>query len=183
MNYIFISSILLIAFGSNLYSTQFEIIDNDGYHISEAVIYLVSSNNTKVSGISKKSGFAYIKPVDDQIVTVLCAAKAVEGFIGNNINPNLELVIKMNKLPNGGSVLFSEGSGEIPSIIGSLNPILDTLNRKYIYGRDISINNGQQQPVNFEINKFFKIEDKKRNVCDINISHISGKIFLLNYKK
>ena len=77
---------------------------------------------------------------------------------------------------------FSEGNGEIPGVSGTLNPILDTINRMYIYGRDISINEGQQQPVMFEINKFFKIEDKKRNVCNINIPHISGKIFLLNYK-
>ena len=106
MNYILISIILLFTFVSKLYSTQFEVIDNDGSHISEAVIYLVSSNNTKVSGIVKKSGFAYIKPVDDQIVTILCAGKGVEGYIGKKLNPNLDLVIKMNKLPNGGSVLF-----------------------------------------------------------------------------
>ena len=59
------------------------------------------------------------------------------------------LVASLGSLPSGGSVIFPEGSGELPGLTGRLNPVRDPLDRMFLYTTNISINDGKPQPVLF----------------------------------
>ena len=47
------------------------------------------------------------------------------------------------ELPGGGSCIFAEATGYIPTLAGRLNPIRDTHDRTYLYAANIAINGGK----------------------------------------
>ena len=83
-------------------------------------------------------------------MTVYGAADGCAAHIERDWIPSERaLAIDLAALPGGGSVMFPEGTGDIPGLLGRLNPILDTSGRTYLYASNIAINGGRQQPVRF----------------------------------
>ena len=60
---------------------------------------------------------------------------------------------------NGGSLIIPNRSGHLPGIQGRLNPTLDNLDRTYLYADNVAINDGQQQPVHFNLNEPVRLTD------------------------
>ena len=54
---------------------------------------------------------------------------------------------------------FTEGTGHLPNLNGRLNPILDNLDRMYLYATNVAINEGKQQPVHFKLNRPLRLTD------------------------
>ena len=83
-------------------------------------------------------------------MTVFAAAPGFAAHLEHDWVPaNRGLALEMQSLPDGGSVIFPEATGNIPGLSGSLNPKRDTSDRTYLYASNIAINEGQQQPVHF----------------------------------
>ena len=64
---------------------------------------------------------------------------------------------------------------------GSLNPIRDTLDRTYLYASNISINQGQQQPVAFVPGEELQLTDADGNELLVRIIAVVGRSSLIEY--
>ena len=158
-------------------------IHSSGNIIKDANLLLLFPNNTWKSKITNKNGEIKIylhstkKPV-----TIFATAKNHSAYLKKNWMP-LEgaLTIELKKLPNGGSVIFENSTGHIPGLQGRLNPILDNLNRTYLYADNIAINEGKQQPVHFKFGEGLHLQDSNGIEKTIYIIDIKGKSTLLEY--
>ena len=68
--------------------------------------------------------------------------------------------IELKALPSGsGDVFFENGQGRVPGLAGILNPIRDSQDRLYIYTDNISVNDGERQPIPFVIGEELRAID------------------------
>ena len=84
---------------------------------------------------------------------VLCAAPGFAACVVRSYLPGEPLEIRMRPTVNGGSQIIAKRTGRLPGIQGRLNPILDNLDRTYLYADNVAINDGLQQPVQFSLNE------------------------------
>ena len=92
------------------------------------------------------------------------------------------LAIEMQSLPNGGAVIFPEGTGYLPGLSGRLNPIRDTLDRTYLYASNIAINEGKHQPVHFIPGEDLHLTDANGSELMVRIVAIVGRAALVEYR-
>ena len=116
-------------------------------------------------------------------MTVFAAAPGVSASQVTGWIPAEEaLVIELDALPNGGSVLFPEATGNLPGLDGRLNPIRDTLDRTYLYASNIAINGGQPQPVAFRLGEPLQLTDAEGREAQVRIVNIVGRSALIEYR-
>ena len=116
-------------------------------------------------------------------MTVFAAAPGFAAHLENDWMPAKGgLAIEMQRLQEGGSVIFPEATGNIPGLSGSLNPIRDTNDRTYLYASNIAINEGQPQPVHFILGEDLRLTDTNGRELSVRIVAIVGKSALLEYR-
>ena len=93
------------------------------------------------------------------------------------------LVVEPKLLPEGGSVIFPEGTGHVPGLTGRLNPIRDTLDRTYLYASNIAINEGRQQPVHFVPGEDVRLTDADGRKMRVRIVEVLGRSALMEYRR
>ncbi|MCY4371620.1 MAG: putative DNA binding domain-containing protein [bacterium] len=115
-------------------------------------------------------------------ITVLCAAPGFGGHVERRWRPPQELSVDLPELPGGGSAVFTEGTGNLPGLTGRLNPILDTLDRTYLYTTNVAIDGGKHQPVYFRLGQPLLLTDV--NGCRLQVRFIEmlGKSALVEYQ-
>ncbi|MCK6486980.1 MAG: hypothetical protein L6R48_01340 [Planctomycetes bacterium] len=166
---------------SCLRASEIWVEDKAGDPIGNANVYFVYANGTYQDATTRRSGFAKIQAKSIEPVTVVAGGPGLDGVVMTKVDSGSDKIqIKAAKRP-GGSVVFDNGSGSIPGLSGTLNPILDTVNRTYLYGQELSINNGQVQPVTFRIGAPLKVMDNAKKSTDITIRFIQHKIALVEY--
>jgi len=90
-------------------------------------------------------------------------------------------VLNLRPLPEGGSAIFSEGSGEVPGVAGRLNPVRDNLDRTYLYTSNVSVNEGSPQPVPVVLGEELRLVDAHGARTNIRIIDIVGASALVEY--
>jgi len=111
---------------------------------------------------------------------LLVAHPQYPGSIVPTWDPGDDLRIVVSTVENTGSVICPS-TGYIPGLEGRLNPILDTNFSKYLYADNIAIDGGKQQPVHFEIDSPFELEDSNGVVMQVRVLHIQGRTSLIQY--
>lgn len=150
--------------------------------ISQAtVLALDPITKTYIYGQTGTDGRLTLYSPIKKTVTVLVAHPQQKGEIILGQLNSESLTVKM--IDNSyGSVLAPERTCYIPGLSGRLNPILDNINRLYLYADNISINNGTLQPVTFDHLNSLKLEDAYGKVKTIWIPFMDGKTALINYQ-
>ena len=92
-------------------------------------------------------------------MTVLCAAPGFAAWVARDCAPDGPIDVRMRPSPNGASLIITNRSGHLPGIQGRLNPILDNLDRTYLYADNVAISDGLQQPVHFTLNEPVRLTD------------------------
>ena len=92
-------------------------------------------------------------------MTVLCAANGFMAHVTRDYLPDGPLDVRMRPDPDGGSLMIAKGTGHLPAIQGRLHPVLDSLDRTYLYADNVAINDGQTQPVHFALNEPVRLTD------------------------
>ncbi len=92
------------------------------------------------------------------------------------------LTLDLLLLPNGGSVIFPEAVGHLPTLKGRLNPIRDPRDKTYLYANNIAINQGQPQPVHFAPGEQLRLTDADGRKSLIRILDVVGRSALLEYR-
>ena len=92
------------------------------------------------------------------------------------------LLLALERLTAGGSVIFPEASGHLPGLAGQVNPIRDTSDRTYLYADNIAIEQGRQQPVHFRLGSPMRLVDPFGVEFLVTIVDIVGKAALVEYR-
>ena len=92
-------------------------------------------------------------------ITVFCAAPAHRARVERCWRPPAPLTVELGALANGGSMVIPERTGHLPGLTGRLNPILDNLDRMYLYATNVAIDEGRQQPVHFKLGEAMRLTD------------------------
>ena len=92
-------------------------------------------------------------------MTVFFAMEGFKAIVIKGYEPEAPLIVELDRVENGGSMIFPERSGVIPQIRGRLNPILDNLDRTYLYASNIAVDDGKIQPVHFVLNQPVRLTD------------------------
>ena len=141
-------------------------------------------NKTWVSASTDENGVARLGLYTvDQPMKVYAASAGFAACLETDWMPQEgDLHMELNPLANGGSDIFRNGTGEIPNLSGQLNPILDAQQRTCLSADNIAINDGKQQPVNFELGETMHLLDALGNERCIRIINITGRAVLLEYE-
>jgi len=115
-------------------------------------------------------------------ITVLCAAPGYGAHVAREWRPPEPLSVQLEVLPLGGSTIFTEGRGHLPDLSGRLNPILDHLDRMYLYTTNVAIDEGKQQPVHFKLNESLRLTDVNGFEWTVRFIEMIGKTALLEYE-
>ena len=117
-------------------------------------------------------------------MTVFASAPAYAAHLERQWVPTEgALAIELQALPNGGSVIFSEATGDLPGLKGRLNPIRDTHDRTYVYASNIAINQGASQPVHFVPGDDLRLTDADGAELVARIVDIVGRSALVEYRQ
>ena len=93
------------------------------------------------------------------------------------------LSVELSSLSDGGSVILPDTTGHIPGLFGVINPILDSLDRTYLFASNIDINDGQSQPVSFiPGSEELRLTDARGNTMIVRIIAIEGRSSLIEYQ-
>ena len=126
-----------------------------------------------------RAGFGFHS---DLPITVFCAAKGYRATVARDWRPPEPLSVEMEPLPEGGSAVFTEGTGHLPDLTGPLNPILDNLDRMYLSAHNIAIDQGKQQPVHFKLNQPLRLVDVNGVEWIVRFVEMLGRTALVDYE-
>ena len=115
-------------------------------------------------------------------ITVFCAAPGHAAHVERDWHPPEPLAVQLEPLPLGGSAAFTEGTGHLPDLAGRLNPILDDLDRMYLYATNVAIDEGRQQPVHFKLNQPLRLTDVNGFEWVVRFIEMIGTSALLEYE-
>lgn len=151
--------------------------------LAEVEILMLFPNKTWKRATTDKNGEAQVELHTASLpMTVYAAAPGFAAYLKHDWVPEQRsLEIEMQSLQNGGSIIFSEATGNIPGLSGRLNPKRDTHDRTYLYASNIAINEGQQQPVTFVPGEDLRLTDADGKELIVRIIAIIGKSALIEY--
>ena len=115
-------------------------------------------------------------------MTVLCAAPGFSASVASGHEPDGSLDLDMQPAPHGGSLIIANRTGHLPRIEGRLNPILDTLDRSYLYADNVAVNDGQQQPVRFNLNEPVRLTDSMGTSATLWFREMVGASCVFDYR-
>ena len=117
----------------------------------------------------------------DLPMTLFCAAPGHLGAVVRGWRAAVERSVDLKPLPEGGSIVFTEGAGHLPGLQGRLNPILDDLDRMYVYGTNIGIDGGKRHPVHFKLGQTLRMTDVHGSRLMVRFVDMAGRSALLEY--
>lgn len=150
--------------------------------IIDADVYLIADNNTHLSKKTNDHGVATFIINTRRTYKLYFANTKFPAYIIDKIDPDIDLEIIVHSSENIGSIICN-GTGYIPDFKGRLNPILDTLDRTYLYADNIAINGGQSQPASFSVNTPLDLEDCDGMIVQVTIKDIQGSVSLIEFVK
>ena len=157
-----------------------------GQPVSNVKIFAIFPNKIWKQSETNSYGEAYLELYSIQLpMVVYAASKGYEAAIVRDWIPiNAPLTIELVELVGGGGVVITpDGAREIPGLHGTIIPIQDTHDRSYMYASKISINQGMQQPVIFELNEELKLTDSFGSERLVKVVDIVGKSALVEYRQ
>ena len=142
-------------------------------------------NKTWKQATSDESGEAIVDLHTTHLpMTVFVAAPGYAAHLEQEWTPGQgALAVELERLPEGGSAIFTEATGHLPELKGRLNPIRDTHDRTYLYASNIAINEGKQQPVHFVPGEDMRLTDVEGTELLARIVDIVGRSVLVEYRQ
>jgi hypothetical protein len=140
----------------------------------------IADNSTTKSAVTSSDGKAVFEIPTRRLYRLLVAHPQYPGTLIHSWDSSDDLKVTLLESENTGSVIC-QSTCYIPGLEGRLNPILDTINRTYLYADNIAINGGVQQPETFIVDEPFELEDCNGMVMQVRVLFIQGRTSLLQY--
>lgn len=165
-------------------STAVILCQHEGSVLSGVELLTLFPNTTWKHAITDENGEVQIDLHTTHLpMKVFAAAQGYAAQLKNDWVPvEGGLTLEMQRLPDGGSVIFPEATGKIPGLSGHLNPKRDTRDRTYLYASNITINEGKPQPVHFILGNDLHLTDAYGTELFVCIHAIVGKSVLIEYR-
>ena len=133
--------------------------NDSGEPLRNVHVLLIYPNNTYLEAHTDAFGHADFELYTSTPMTVMCAASGFRASVERRYQGEWPLEIRLHPSQHGGSLIIANRTGHMPGIRGRLNPILDSLDRTYLYATNVAINDGQQQPVHFSLDEPVRLTD------------------------
>ena len=155
-----------------------------GHLVPDVDVLVLFPNHTWSRSITDEDGYAAVSlHLSELPLTVFAAAPGYSAHLERDWTPSRRaLAIELQDLPGGGAVIFTEGTGRIPGLTGTLNPIRDPLDRTYLYTSNIAVNEGAPQPVYFRLGENLRLTDANEREMLVRIVDIAGRSALVEYR-
>ncbi|MDE0139933.1 MAG: putative DNA binding domain-containing protein [Caldilineaceae bacterium] len=146
-------------------------------------VLVLFPNHTWQRATSDEEGMASVSLHTTELpMTVFAAAEEYAAHLEHDWTPSQRaLVIEMNELPGGGSVIFPEGTGTLPGLKGRLNPIRDTHDRTYLYTSNVAVNQGAPQPVSILLHENLLLTDAVGSELLAKFVEVAGRSALVQF--
>ena len=156
----------------------------EGQPLPGADVLVLFPNRTWAQSVADDNGEADIDLYTaDLPMTVYCAAPGYAASLARDWLPAAgALALELTALPQGGSAIYSDGTGHLPGLRGRLNPQRDALDRTFLYADNLSINDGTQQPVHFVPGEDLRLTDNWGYELVVRIVAIAGRAALVEYR-
>ena len=156
-----------------------------GDPVVAAHVLALFPNGTRRAATTDARGVARLDlHTADLPMTVFVAGPSVSAHVSTGWVPaEGELSVELTPLIDGGSVVFEDQTGYLPGIEGLLNPILDNLDRTYLYTTNVAVNGDLSSgAVHFTVgDETLRLEDADGSVCDVRFVAMRGQSSLLEY--
>ncbi len=156
--------------------------DDTGEPLQGIHVLMVYPNKTYREGRTDAFGHADFELHARQPMTVLCAGPGFKAGVSTNFIPNRPLEVRVSPEPTGGSMIIANRRGHLPGVRGRLTPILDSLDRTYLYADNIAINHGVQQPVHFSLHDAVRITDSMGAEATLWFREMVGSSCVFDYR-
>ena len=153
-----------------------------GRPLAGAQVVALYPNKTWMEGTTDTSGRVAFGFHSELPITVSCAAPGHGGQVARDWRPPAPLSLRLEELSRGGSIVFTEGTGHLPGLNGRLNPILDNLDRMYLYTSNVAVDEGRQQPVHFKLNRPMLLTDVNGVERIVRLIEMLGETALLEFE-
>ena len=159
-------------------------VRHDGRPLAGVDVLVLFPNKTWKHAVTDENGEATVSLHSTHLpMTVFVATKGFAAHVERNWIPaQKSLAVELDSLSEGGSIIFTESTGEIPGLAGRLNPILDTRDRTYLYASNVAIEGGKQQPVHFISGQELLLTDADGREKAVRIVEILGRSSILEYR-
>ena len=114
-------------------------------------------------------------------MTVFCAAPGYSAAVVTEQVPNGAVSLQLDAAADGGSRIIANRTGQLPGIRGRLNPVLDHLDRMYLYADNIAVNDGMAQPVHFALNEPLRLTDAQGATATLLFREMLGASCIFDY--
>ncbi len=145
-------------------------------------VLLVYPNKTCLEARTDAFGYADFELHAELPMTVLCAAPGVLASVRRAYEGDWPLAVQMRPTWNGGSLIIANRTGHLPGIRGRLNPILDNLDRTYLYVDNVAINDGMRQPVHFSLEEPVRLTDSMGAIATLWFREMLGASSVFDYQ-
>ena len=156
--------------------------EDSGEPLRDVHVLLVYPNKTYLETRTDPFGFADFELHSRLPMTVLCAAPGFLASVDRGYRGEWPLDVRMRPTEDGGSLIIANRTGRLPGIRGRLNPILDNLDRSYLYAENVAINDGMQQPVRFSLDEPVRLTDSVGAVATLWFREMVGASSVLDYR-
>ena len=153
-----------------------------GRPLAGATVLALYPNRTWMQELTDTFGRVQFGFHSELPITVFCAAPAHRARVERDWRPPAPLLVELEALPDGGSMVIPEQTGHLPGLEGRLNPILDSLDRMYLYATNVAIDEGRQQPVHFKLNEAMRLTDVHGAQWMVRFVEMSGNSSVLEYE-
>lgn len=157
------------------------VIDESSNPLSRAEVHVSFSDGTYVESRSDANGMAVFPAPKSEAVTIYAAHRTHAGLVQHSRDAGEISLMKMAD-PTKGSVIINS-TGYIPGLEGRLNPILDEGERRYLYANDIEIDNGKEQPADFQLRRPVILVDKRGTRMRVEIIAMEARSSLVEFSK
>ncbi len=155
---------------------------SSGQPVAGATVHVLYPNATWMQAETDSFGRVSFGFHSKLPITVLCAGPRYAPKAVHDWHPPELLSIHLRELQGGGSTVFTEQTGFLPTLRGRLNPILDYHERMYLYATNIAIDDGKPQPVQFRLNEPLRLTDIHGFEWEVRFIELVGKSSLLEYR-
>lgn len=155
--------------------------DKSGLPISDSHVVLLSDNSTFHEGRTNEFGNCIFRKINkSRPYKLLIAHHSWLSAQLDDFDISKNMIATLAQKAGCGSLIFTEGQGEIPGLNGSINPVKDNLERTYMHTRNISVNDNPTPPVNFKPGEPIILEDNIGVTRTIIVRLIQGNVSLLD---
>ena len=152
-----------------------------GVPLAGARVVVQYPNGTWLTERSNSFGRAAVSLHADLPMIVFCAAPGHRARVVRRWRATTELEIDLPLLEEGGSVVLTDGQGHLPGLCGRLCPILDDLDRMYLWASNIAIDGGKRQPVFFRLRQQLRLVDAYGSRRMVRFIDMAARSAILEY--